>query len=960
MALSKGPQHATRSLNLEQTLEDLRIKTTSDGDLLNILAKIEISAVQLQTLTVSRIRRFIQHVPESGYHFEFIRKNSVFYLLNHGTFAPVEKGRFPLTQDLMIELKKYVDKSPEDKTSKLCNDHVIQLTTQFLNDANRIVESHKHITINCLIDDETTRHKTRIKEFEDTDVKIIEKAISSISLLRNCRAIAELLEELHRIVLETFRSSFTYKSFKNTDDTLLDIVIKIIHCSDNHSTTPESETEFNKAIDRATNILANVCTTDIYDIQQPGSEYTKDISFKISSKSLLAKERPDLRFPILIPSMSVLKHISPKNVLFYPGVIFAILREATREQSTSYTDELNSINDFFSAVNDMLFSHVQDTRHRTVTLHELLDRTKTFYQLGLTEKTTTTYIRMISMRSTYRPEIRTEISEAVDHITFLVYNAHMHFLCLARYSNTFLFQHAKRLIMEQQRSLLTGNKSLEDVWANVAFNINRTFAMKYDEDEFLILTSGISPASKEYLYRDAVNKWDDITFSLDQDDITDPLPLPPQQDPSPEDIMRACELITDSEAHSYNSLLPLSTYPEFDRILVQTTIIPQLHDIINAPPSDIRDPDDMRLLKLIHLCRLLIPRRIELYRNLVSLYNLLHYVSQTDIGLVKVIYNVIRNVINNIRDITGDSYAFNSDMLEDMAIDSFMSTIKYDIAHTMTKLMKIKESLIDRYIDHSRTCHILLQSTATIYTNTNTVVITDAKSILFAMPFPEFIARLRKIISNNIELEDELKFVTDSDISLLHRLRAIADEARSIPIFNDLTFSTRPISRLYIKLSDSIQTNQTYLQSLYSDRFGFNRSVCDILSSIISSYQTLQPDRIKQHGLRQCVADAVALIESHKHFVGTISKEEFDQDSITILKKTFETHETHNPSLKRREMTSHIHDGDVVTNFNYNSERYVSTCSPSTIRDWYVEKLDKICEDLTTPLRLSKVVPTSS
>nr|WEG68778.1 tegument protein UL37 [Mastomys natalensis cytomegalovirus 1]WEG68914.1 tegument protein UL37 [Mastomys natalensis cytomegalovirus 1]WEG71142.1 tegument protein UL37 [Mastomys natalensis cytomegalovirus 1] len=959
MALSKNYQHGIRALNLEQTLDDLRSKTTCDEELLNILAKIEISAVQLQTVTAPRIRRFLQYVPEGKYHFEFIHRNSVYYFLNHGTFAPVEKGRFPLAIDLLSELKKHVEKkSKSDTTSKLTNDRVVQTLSEFLHDVNRLPEIQKMLSSRCLIDDEPTRPQSRVKEFTDSDISAIEKMINTAEPLKNCRAVAELLQELYHAIFETFRTSMTYRNFKRDDDTKLDVVIKIIHSYENHAMTTDSESDFQKAIDRATAVLSEACSTDIYEIQQPGSEYAKDVSFKISSKSLLAKERSDLRFPVLMPSLITLKYISPSSVLFYPGVVFSILKATTQDAGTDQTNELQAFNDFCTTINDILFTQLTETKQKSIHIKDLFSRTKAFYKLGLTPKTTATYIHMLSFRSWHRHAIRPEIAEAVDHITFLTYNAHIHFLCLSQYNNTFLFYHAKRLILEQQRSALTGHKALDDVWANVAFNINHVFSLRYGEDEFLQLVSGLPSASREYLYRDAANKWDDISFSLDQEDISDPLPLPPQRDPTIEEITRACELVDGENTQSYNSLLPLSTYPEFDKILTEITIIPQFNEIINSPPSDIRAHDDVRLLKLIHICRLLMPRRMELYRSFVSLYNLLHYVSHTDIGLVKVLYSVIRAIIGHIRDITDGSYAFTSDMLEDLAIESFMNLLELDIAHALSKVHNDRTKLLKHYLKHSTVCYFLLKCKATLFIKTNIIVLSNKTYVVSKLSLPSFIEKLQKLVSDNTELENGLQFVLDADERIMERLKSFVIDIKEIPTFNDLTFNTRPIRRIYSKVNEAIQTNQTSLRILYSKRFKFNQEACGTFSPLISAYYTLHKDNIDRHGLRQCITNAVALAES-RDSSQYLSPEDFEQDSITVLKKTFTDNNGSDTLIAQREMSGNVQTSVTPLDFNYDKERYDTSYSVPLLRNWYVEKTDKVQQDLITPLRLSRTISTT-
>ncbi|CCE57216.1 M47 protein [Murid betaherpesvirus 1] len=1026
--------HVTRALNLEQTLEDLRMKTACDEDLLNILAKIEISAVQLQTVTASRVRRFLQHVPETGYHFEFIRRHPVFYFLNHGTFGPAQKGLLlPLAADLVSELRKYTEKSQaagggsvggEDKTSKLSNERVLQTLSEFLEGAARVSDIQQGLldSDQCLIDEETDRPQGRgRREFTDADLKTVEKLVAATQTLRNCRAVAELLEELHHTLFEFFRLSLTTQQLRRDGDTQLDAVVKIIHCHDNHAATPALETDFQKAIDRASAVLAEICTTDIHQIQQLGSEYTRDASFKISSRSLSAKERSDLRFPILTPSVSVLRHISPANVLFYPGVVFAILRTAARvgeerrqspggtppqrrrrllthrlssffdaqekegrkiaendekedeEEEEDDDDEeeggeggsrqIHAFNDFCVTIADILFTQTQESsRSRLVSVKDVIEKTRAFYRLGLTPKSTATYIRMISLHATYRTAAASrsidEFSEAADHITFLVYNAHLHFLCLSRYSNTFLFYHAKRLILEQQRSLLTGNRSLQDVWANVAFNINRLFALRYDEEEFTQLTLGASPAGREYLYRDAANKWDDIAFTLDQEDLTDPLPLPPQEDPTPEDIARACELVDAQDAHSYNSLLPLSTYPDFDKTLTEKIIIPRIEAIVNAMPAEIRAHDDMRLLKLIHICRLLMPRRLELYRNLVSLYNLLHYVSQTDLGLVKVLYGVIRNVVLHLGDITGDSYSFNSELLEDLAIESFLHALGGDITEALARWAADRRQLAERFAEHCATCYSLTKSVASLYTNTHSVVLTGKNEIVTMVALPEFTDTLRKIAADNAELEERLRFLSNTGALIVERLRSLTEETRSIPTFTDLTFSTRSITKLYARLSETLQTNQATLESLCVERLRFNRAACESFSSLASACRTMDADRIRSRGLRRCVADALTLMESHRAPHSPPKRQELDRESIGVLKKLFDPYrnreEAPAPPLRRRNMSGRPRDASV--DFRYEAERYVPVKSPNDLREWYVETKEKVQQDLTNPLRLARNV----
>lgn len=957
-----------RALNLEHTLEDLRTRPTSDEDLLNILAKIEISAVQLQTLTASRVRRFLQHVPETGYHFDFIRRYPAFYFLNHGTFAPVDRGRFPLAVELMSELKKHGEKSPHvKKGDRLSNERVLHTLTEFLNDVNRISEIQKLIQGRCLIDDEPTRPQNRIREFNESDLKHIEKAITTSYPLRNCRAVAELLEELYFMIFEAFRTSFTARSLHRNEDTPLDTVLKCIHCAENHTRSTESETDFQKAIERASDSLSELSTTDIYDMQQPGSEFTKSASFKISSRSLTAKDRPDMRFPILVPSTDLLRHAAPRNIFFYPGAVFGILRAAAREYQEPLR-ELTAFNDFCSSINEILFVQNPDSRHRTANIRDILERTRTFYFLGLTPTTSATYVRMLTTKWSPFHGIRSELNEAIDHITFLVYNAHIHFLCLTRYSNTFLFHHARRLILEQQRSLLTGNKMLEDVCSNATFNITRTFGIRYDEDEFNMTAANVPPSGREYLYRDAVNKWDDVNFTLDHEDITDTAHIPPPHDPTPEEIARACELADeDISSSSYTSLLPLSTYPQFDRILTQKIVLPSFHMIINLHPYEIRTAEDTRLLRIIHICRLLMPRRLGLYRNLVSLQNLLQYVSRTDLGLVKVLYGVIRSIILYLHDITGESYAMHSEMLEELTVESFIDVIETEVIHSLREANTEREKIADKFRIHCLACYHLLRSRATLYTETNTVLLTSRHNIIVRVPLPVFLHRAQKIITDNAELEEAIRLLSDTDDRILDRLKSLAIDAKSIVTCTNLTFNTRSVSRLHAKIRDAVNTTKTTFTMLCLDRFPFNRETCGVLASLVSAFQTMDSRRLEERGTRQCVADAVALLESHDSSQPAAPGDEFDSDSITILKNIFAADDIPAAVPRQRQMggldTDRIDDeteGRDGTVLDYDRERYVPATSLTGLKDWYVEKIETVQNDLTRPLRLSRPLPPPS
>ncbi|AAF99146.1 pR47 [rat cytomegalovirus strain Maastricht] len=964
MAAAAGKRaQGNRALNLDQTLEDLRLKTTSDEDLLNILAKIEISAVQLQTVTSPRIRRFLKYVPTGAYHFDFIHRNPVFYFLNHGTFAPAERGRFLLAAELLGELRKHGEKNPGDKKeqslSGLTNAQTLRTLSEFLHEVNRVGELQKFLSDRHLIDEEDARPQNRIKEFGEAETQALEKIATATEPLRNCRAIAELLEEMYRGAFEAFRVSFTHRTLRRAEDTELDALVKMIHCHEHHARTAEAEAEFRKAVDKAGETLARTQTTDIHEIQQPGAEYTREASFKISSRSLTARERTDVQFPVLAPSLSLLKHVAPPNVLFHPGAVFAILRAASREEGSEQIVELHAFNDFCATIGDILFAQTPEPRLRSARLADILHRTRAFYRLGLTPRTSATYVRMVTLRSIHRHSPRNEVAEAADHISFLAYNAHLHFLCLARYSNTFLFHHAKKLILEQQRSLLTGNRALEDVWTNAAFNVNRIFATRYDEDEFLRLTRGIPAAGRDYLYRDAANKWDDIGFPPEQEDVADPPPLPPQTDPTNEDIARACELLNGSDdGNAYNSLLPLSTYPDFDRILTKTTVIPQLTAILNASPAEARAHDDARLLKLIHACRLLMPRRLELYRSLVSLYNLLHYVSHTDLGLVKVLYSVIRNAVVHVSEITGEDHAFDSYLLEDLAAESFVLALETDVSQTLRRASRHRERIARRFAAHCRLCGLLPRTRASLYTNTNTVILSSRRAVILKVSLPTFAQRLESIVAENAELEDGLRFVTNADERILELLRSLTADAKAIPSFTDLTFSTRGIARLHAKIADAVQAYQMTLRDLCDERIQYNRAACEIFGATAAACRTLEKSRIAELGLRRCVTDATALIESHRSPPQAPIDDELDQESMSVLKKAFATDEGLDATPSRREMTGAARGAVTEDDFDYARERFVPPQSIGALRDWYVETREKAQRDLTTPLRLSRATGT--
>ncbi|AEV80752.1 tegument protein UL37 [Aotine betaherpesvirus 1] len=955
---------ARRLVDLSRIIEELRAKNHDAQGCLTTLSKIEIAAIAVQEITASKIRQFLQYLPVNGYYFNFVQKNVAYYLLSHATLGR-SVDPLGLTGELISELEKYVQRNAEVSAYELLNNaKVLEQLKAFTAELRKIQDS---FDTNQFLKATLDKKKASKKDLSDHGTRYlirsvlsqVNQAVVDVRPLINCRLVAELVDHLYRATTTWFRETLQYTSFIKDTDTDLDAILKMVYFYANHRRA-------NAALDAAFAELATegrqrfrlFTVPGLDGDQQAGAEYIRETSFKLFSASLTDKDSSGLVFPMISTELSVLNSMSVQNLFFHPGLVYRLLNGAISPHNLG--DRLDLTLNFLNGTVASLFLR-STVSTKSSGLRELSEQITRLTELGLNYDTSRLYAQMCLTRQSPDKHALTQriadyLREIGTQICQIVYNAYLFFLCLNVYSPTFLFNQRRRILLEQQRSLLVGSRSdLDAVWSNVTGNVNYYFTAWFTEDEFDVCVKGATAIEREYLYRDLLNKWGDILFTL-RNRHPDPAPLEQStQKITVADIISQCAMVNLSNT-SYESLLPLSSHASFVEKFVNLVIVPELTQVLNVPYAQFRTVGAPRLLQIIQACRLLMPGQMTLYHKLVALYNLTNYVSKIDGGVFRVIYNLTLEITAILEGLCKESLTLNVDLIAELMAESLSNNLRDNVDPIIDEAIRGSAPVIQQYLEHTRLCYAIAMShgkLVTVDSRAAVAIVLQSKTLL-TMPLPDLLTAIKYLLQRDQALNDSLVQAQLRTERIWRRVSQVVDDmscagqcSQAHPIYTDIMKSLKKTQKtlkaVEQKFSNAIEQSQKS-----------NRIVASSLNRIVKTCSVLSNENIAEHGLQYCITEAVGTIKLHQAYtaVPASARAEPPSNTADLLQKFFQPYvTTPTPQRTALDMSSTTDVSNEMEYLDVFGNQYTPLQDLDKLLNWYVSPKAQAQEDICAPLR---------
>nr|WRQ19885.1 MAG: protein m47 [Herpesviridae sp.] len=955
-----------RWINLDTVIDELRSNSPhNENNVLGTLAKLEIASVYLHDITAPKIRQLMRYIPDhkTHHHLEFIHKHTVYYLLNHTTFGSTDDGRFFKVITFLDELQKYVDRTNVSATTVALNDNTLLNNVRtFVNE----ILSFKHLKRFTVLEHSTKTIADKRREF----IPSVERSLINVKDVINCRIIAELIEELYSSVFIWFNNTFLYEFIRNERDGFLETLLKISYIYRYHTHIEDLNRTFSELATRHENEISQYFLTDLTEIQRIGSEYVRELSFALFTKSLLSEDHASLSFPLLSGKLYIWNVISVENSFFHPGLIYYILTYNEAEYVSTPADRratvietLRRFNDFCIALVDELFTPTPETaKIHKASLTDILNLTQRLFCLGLNATTTKTYIKMICSNTRHLDDkltIHEDLSTAEDYIILILLNAHVFFTCLSHYNPTFIFHRRLKIILEQQRSILIGQKShLETTWHNVVSNINRYFYVWYDETDFISATSDLTDLEKDDIYRDIINKWGDLLFTLTTNHVISFASVQ-STTVKTDDLIEACVAAEKSrDYHSYQSLIPFSTHPEFTILFVRHFVIPEFSKTLKNDYLALREHNI--LLRLTSACRTLMARQTHLCRFLISFYTFNTYLSEPDIGVLKIVYKLTHDILAQLSNISGDNISVPAKFLDDLARRSFKHTLDTSIANTAETMFRSHQLVINGYLEHTRRCHAISCCQCILTFDPHRVHFTIKKQILLSMPMPSFVTSCKAIVEKDTEFDITFNVMQKELQRLLLRAKDVLNEITTLKDSPHIRFDIKHLTKVFKKIGTQISELDTLLSSTVNRCKNSNRAIVSGFQKVIDVVDVLRTSNLHL-SIKNCVIDATGLVASSQTPNDSLPNafDGNDRDIIDLLKDTFEQQNGPDRVTKTRIPMSATHDEDHISAYlDIFENRYAVSEDTSQIDNWYVSSKPQTESDIATPLYVGLITDT--
>ncbi|QQL09862.1 Ba76 [Baboon cytomegalovirus] len=949
-----------RTIHFQTFLSELKQNSTDHQAVLNILSHIEIGALDVETINATIIQQFLQLLPKDGYHFSFIRQNAVYYLLSHTT---LQTARDPLAaaEDLYRELQKHTQRKNVTSPCEILNNQAtLSNFKKFLEKVQELQTSfNTNQFLAATLPDRKNKKSQRDLSDNGTQYLVrnvftqIETITEETRPYSNCRLIAELLDILYHSTLQWASGLMQYHAFANPNDSELDIMLKMNYFYKYYkSVNNDLNNDFQTFVTSEKRNLAAFMVSEADGDQQIGAEHIKDFSFKIFNANLNDRDTTGLAFPILLTSLSVLNHMGVENIFFHQGLIFRLLSDESKP-STSEVTRLDLVSQMCTHMTNDFF---RTTTKKPMKLRDLMTRIRTFTALGLNRDTSKIYAQMALFQpSRIAPKQGGEMwFEIRQQLLIMIYNIYVFFMCLWVYSPTFLFLHRRKIILEQQKSTLIGSRhELQFIWDNVTRNIYQDFNVLFTEEEFNVCTQGTTETEKDYLYRDLINKWGDILFVLKPQLLIPDAQSPPLEDVTTADVIKRCAMINLSETSvPYESLLPLIHHPSFLDTFMNLVIVPEFLQILTIPYNQFVAIGSPRLLRLIHACRLLAPDQMTLYNKLVSLYNLITFVSEIDAGMFRTVYSLTLEISAILENLCGEPVSPELDLLVELMAQSLSHNLENTVNPLLEEVMQNNSASIANYLEHTHLCFCFAHTTGQLSPDMATVELSLQSKLIAKIPMTQFLELTKTLIAKDQRLTDNLQRIEERLQHVNQRMKQIKEDFTQLNEYSKTHPLAMEIVKSIKKTTRTLKTLEQRLLAILEQAKKSNKLIVNSLKRVEKTCTALSNSNIQDHGIRYCIAEARGLLRTHQGMaaIPPSALEHIPSNAESKLRaflRGFREASVEHSPLQMSAVTDsqqQIPIPDVLTN------RYQPSNQTNDLLNWYITSKDQAQTDILTSI----------
>lgn len=1005
-------------------LRELQANANRGHGALAVLAKIEIGAINATNVTASKIQQFIRHIP-AGPEFSFIKSHPVYYITSHATLAPggpPARGasRLDRLRALIDEFQRYADAKPEADAGDRRGPSDAAVIA-----ALRVAADELRIAADEIAGEEDDgdgggggpadgrwgrgrQQRTppppslsgkKKKQQQpvgpaggggagDSAARValsVTARLESVRLatrpLINCRAVAELVDELYHAAFARVAGAVRYEYVETAADGPLDRLLKLSFFADAGKAHDAGLSDrFAEEMGRhKEEIVRSAMITDLEGAQQVGSEYVLDASYRVFTGNVYSRRAAELLFPVISTDVTVLGSMDARNLFFHPGLVCRLLNMSVDARDEAQAAPLRRVADFCSATAEELFLSFPTTKESPASVELLAERLVRLTSLGLDARTAKTYVRMSLTRSVSPPPppaslsaaerkaLAAALSELVHHLLLIVYNAHLFLLCLERYSPTFLCHNGKKLLLEQQRSTLIGpHDDLQFIWDNVVLNVNHFFHTWFTEDDFSLQTAGATDAERRYLYRDLTNKWGEILFTHRTREDTQRTTAAAAPSIETADVVRACLSAAgrgedgDDEddgdgggggaadpASRYRTLLPMTAHPSFCEKFTALVVVPEYLRIMEMDYETFRERGGERLVNLIYMCQLLLPEQINLYNNLSSLYTLTHFVPSVDVGTFKSIYGATQEIIAALERLGKEKVRIGTDLLAELIVHSLLADVRADVEASVATLLANNRDGLARYAQHVRKCRAILATRAVVAFNPHVVTLYHGERRIHAAPAEAFFAACERIAGEGRLLAERLQTLQRAFAHLAQRFKHITDNAVALKDYVGDNAPMKEFISFRIGALRFFSIHNKKLQQRLEGCEAVRRRAAGSLAWIAGVAGVLSAKNIRERGLADCVTEAAGL--ARQRVAPAPPARDLDAPQVArIIKDAFPAPAGEPAGFLHMSSATDAPAAEVRYTDLFD-RRYEHLADFDRLRGWYVEPVEAAQRDLTSP-----------
>ncbi|ANC96522.1 tegument protein UL37 [macacine betaherpesvirus 9] len=928
-------------LHLESILTSLK-QDFSDEKFLIMITKIEILSLYAESITAEQMLSFVKLLPNDKYHFNFIKNNMVFYILNYSTLGN-EKQIF-VAETLYSELQNFHIAFPSNSNLQTLNNAEVLYQFKKVLESIKLLKAEIVSPIGRLL----RQHAIDSSRPTEKTVKysIIQKTLTKLSnfmqessSIKNCRIVAELIDVLYNKMYKWFMQIFTYEDILFPNDNFLDRLLKMDFCYTYYASSNQHLlTHFENAIDNQ--IFSDPSPYfELNPVDSPELQYMNTFSLKIFSKNLSAKNEGLYIYPLLKSNFSILTYLNTENILFHHGLIFHILHQTSLNEDE--TAKLVKINGFFNSVIQQVLLRKQYT---PVTFPELLDKIYHLHRIGLNIETCQTYIQIIT---TCRPIYSIQnLQLFFSNLSTIVFSAYIFFICIEIFSPTFIFHNKKKIIIERQKSIiLILGEHFSDIWKTVMEILEILFTNNITESYFKFYTKGADDKEKTFLYKDLMEKWGDLFFPLTYSiSVKHTLNYKHVSNNILRNLCRDTYL--NNSINAYKELLPFTGHPSFENLFVKHYIVPSLTYVTNLTFEQISE--EPKLLQLIYACKLLLPSQYLLSHYLMLLHAFTLKIFKIDLGLFSILRSITQKIFESISTIIQFIFVPQTNLLVSVLLTAYTAHMKSYIDPWIQKTINDDLSILKEYINFTKQCSSLIATTCYLNLENFSIIMYIGKAKLLSTSFNLFSQTCSSMIDKHKNFQNKLKKIENSKLILIEMLQNIVT---NITNFKDLLSNSALQDFLIIveKIYSNVNTTyQDVLKSVQKCNHS-NSQIMHSLEKVMFIINVLSSENIENNSLTTQLLEARRLIRSEETYTQLILQD----DLVAILKPyingVFEKQKS-TTNIERRFMTEARAEIKQVPFLNIFDERYRLIVRIENYLHWYIAYNERVHTDLIRPL----------